>query len=170
MIDVDPRVLSLAASVGAKALHDYTELHNGDIDFVVISLPPKAQPAACVHFLGERIPVFCEKPIAMRVQDGSRLTRAVRDAKVPFMTGFMFRYSPASRMLRRMRQSGELGQILTISLHKPLSASSNYAVAIRGRYGCNLHEMPFTISILCHGSPDLSPSKCTRSSRARPAQ
>jgi predicted dehydrogenase len=58
--------------------------------------------------------VLCEKPLSTSIADGQEMIDACRRAGVQLMQAFPCRYGPAFREAMRMRDAGELGDILAI--------------------------------------------------------
>lgn len=56
--------------------------------------------------------VFCEKPIALRVEDAVAMVRAVEDAGVDGTAAFVSRFSKEASTLQRIVASGALGDVL----------------------------------------------------------
>ncbi|MCC6535638.1 MAG: Gfo/Idh/MocA family oxidoreductase [Burkholderiales bacterium] len=61
--------------------------------------------------------VFCEKPLALSVADARRSIDACRQARVPLGLGHDKRFYPAMQELKRIVDSGSLGDILHIEGH-----------------------------------------------------
>jgi UDP-2-acetamido-3-amino-2,3-dideoxy-glucuronate N-acetyltransferase len=55
--------------------------------------------------------VFVEKPSALTVEDGERVTRAAAEAVKLVMVGHLFQYHPAFMELRNIVKEGKLGRI-----------------------------------------------------------
>jgi predicted dehydrogenase len=55
--------------------------------------------------------ILCEKPVGVSASDFDRMSKAVNDAGVRFMTAFPCRFTPAYRRLRERLKSGEIGEI-----------------------------------------------------------
>ncbi|MCR4406906.1 MAG: Gfo/Idh/MocA family oxidoreductase [Anaerolineae bacterium] len=57
--------------------------------------------------------IFCEKPIALRLEDTDEVLRAVTRAGVLLQVGFMRRFDPAFVEAKRRIESGDIGHPLT---------------------------------------------------------
>lgn len=57
--------------------------------------------------------IFCEKPIALRLEDTDEVLHAVTRAGVPLQVGFMRRFDPAFVEAKRRIESGVIGRPLT---------------------------------------------------------
>ncbi|HRJ71671.1 MAG TPA: Gfo/Idh/MocA family oxidoreductase [Terrimicrobiaceae bacterium] len=84
--------------------------------FVDICLPTDLhrEAAAQAFDLGKH--VFCEKPIALTVEDAVAMTSSARARGVQFMVGHCIRFWPEYVELKRMVESGEHGRLVSLSL------------------------------------------------------
>ncbi len=104
---VDLKALCPDASVTT----DYKELLNGSVDAVVIATP------VCTHYrlakeallAGKH--VLIEKPMAESMVQGEELVAIARQKNLRLMVGHTFLYNPAVQTVRRVIQSGELGDV-----------------------------------------------------------
>jgi predicted dehydrogenase len=58
--------------------------------------------------------VLCEKPIATTIEDGERIIKACKDAKVKLMTAFPCRFLPQMKRAKYIFQEGKLGALYAI--------------------------------------------------------
>ena len=58
--------------------------------------------------------VLCEKPLATSVARGERMCAAAEAAGVQLKTGFNHRYFPAMDFVRRLIDSGKLGDVVRV--------------------------------------------------------
>ncbi|MBI5966331.1 MAG: Gfo/Idh/MocA family oxidoreductase [Deltaproteobacteria bacterium] len=58
--------------------------------------------------------VFCEKPLAVTLEECRKIIGAVKSAGIKFQIGFMRRYDPAFQEARRKIEEGLLGEIILI--------------------------------------------------------
>ncbi len=90
---------------------DYKDLLNGSVDAVVIATP------VCTHYrlakesllAGKH--VLVEKPMAESMIQGEELVAIAIQKNLRLMVGHTFLYNPAVQTVRRVIQSGELGEI-----------------------------------------------------------
>ena len=84
-------------------------LQRKDVDAVVIATPDKfhAQSIRMAASAGKN--VFCEKPLAITLEDAEAALRAVSRAKVRLQVGFMRHYDPAYAAARKRIEGGEIG-------------------------------------------------------------
>ncbi len=67
--------------------------------------------------------VFCEKPIAINVQQCLEMVKAQQESKVEFVVGFTLRFSPHYRKIKEILDSGRLGYLVSIELNETLDAN-----------------------------------------------
>ncbi len=60
--------------------------------------------------------VFCEKPIALRVEDADEMILACQAAKVRLMIGHCIRFWPEYALLKKIKDEGRLGRLKSINL------------------------------------------------------
>ncbi len=90
---------------------DYKDLLNGSVDAVVIATP------VCTHYrlakeallAGKH--VLVEKPMAESMIQGEELVTIATQKNLRLMVGHTFLYNPAVQTVRRVIQSGDLGDI-----------------------------------------------------------
>jgi myo-inositol 2-dehydrogenase/D-chiro-inositol 1-dehydrogenase len=82
-----------------------------DVDAVLIATSTGAHAdliEACVH-AGK--PVWCEKPVALTLEETRRVAKTVEAARVPAMIGFMRRFDPGYAAAKRRIDAGEIGRV-----------------------------------------------------------
>jgi len=80
------RAEALAADCGAKAFTDHRDLLD-DVDVVYVCSPPTAHREHLTAAAAAGRHVFCEKPFAITLEDGSAITEAVFSGGVHVMWG-----------------------------------------------------------------------------------
>lgn len=95
------------------ALDDYGELlKNTDLDAVHICTPNASHyPMTKAAILAGKH-VLCEKPVAISTQEAEELAALAASAGVRNCVCHNLRYYPMVQQMRRMREDGDLGQIL----------------------------------------------------------
>jgi predicted dehydrogenase len=89
------RAQETARAFGALRAHDRVDdlLAVGDLDAVLLCLPPQEYAAVASTVLEAGLPVFCEKPGAADTDELSRLADQSARAGVPVMVGYMKRFA-----------------------------------------------------------------------------
>ncbi len=84
-----------------------------DVDLVIIATPnfTHAEIALAAAQAGKHI--LCEKPMSNKLEDGSAMVQAVKDAGVKSLVDFIYTKCPANILAQEMMQSGKLGEFVT---------------------------------------------------------
>jgi len=126
--DVDPaRAAAAAAAVRARPAAS-VEAALDRAEAVVITAATDAHAALIRAGADRRLPVFCEKPIALELDETRRVVEHVERAGVPLQIGFQRRFDPAYREARRLIESGALGTVYAVRLagHDPAPPHEAY--------------------------------------------
>ena len=90
---------------------DYTQrLDIKEMEGVLISLPTFLHQAAVISAAKKGKHIFCEKPIAMTLEDADEMIKVCRESKVKFMLGFVRRFDNFWRKAREVIKEGLLGR------------------------------------------------------------
>lgn len=125
--DVDAtRAEAAATATGATAAG--VEKAIGGADALVIAASSSAHPELIRAGLARNLPIFCEKPLAVDLDETRRLVDEIEAAGVPFQLGFQRRFDAAYCEARRMVESGELGRLYVLRLtgHDPAPPHEAY--------------------------------------------
>ena len=110
--DIDlERARTVAAELEIDAAYPSVEAlaaHSG-LDAVVIASPPKYHLPAIAAAAAAGKHVFCEKPLALSLEDADAALDAVRKAGVILQVGHMCRYDPLYVVARSRIEAGEIG-------------------------------------------------------------
>ncbi|MFD1177716.1 Gfo/Idh/MocA family protein [Paenibacillus puldeungensis] len=82
-----------------------------DIDLVDINAPSNAHKEMAIAAAKAGKHIFCEKPLALNLQDSREMLEAAVKAGVAHMVGFNYRFCPAVRLAHKLVESGRLGTI-----------------------------------------------------------
>ncbi len=110
--DTDEQALrSAAEEFSAKPFADPAELLACDeVQAVVIATPGDSHCALCLQAAQAQKHVFCEKPMALTVQECDQMIAACEEAGVKLMIGHVLRYIPAFAEMLRIVREGEIGK------------------------------------------------------------
>jgi len=108
----------IANSYGCRVFDDAEQLIGSDVDIVDICLPTYLHPKYTLQALEAGKHVFCEKPIALTVEDGKKMVEAAHRAGKRFMVGHVIRFWPEYVELKRFIDSGELGKLRALQLSR----------------------------------------------------
>lgn len=134
MIDANLELAQKAAEqYGAKA---FSSLDTCDIklDLVSVVTPPSTHFKVVMQLLDKGIPVFCEKPITMDIEQARTLVRRSEETGIPIGVGFKMRNEAV--FARAKELIGEIGRILSVSVVKNQPQSPNPPKAWVKETGC----------------------------------
>jgi predicted dehydrogenase len=112
--DVHPASLeSMASKWGCVPFDSHTALvKSGLVDAVIVSTPPVTHDPICLHFLNEKIPVLCEKPVSLSPESARFIRKRAAENKTLFAMASKFRYAEDVVRARNIVASDILGQIV----------------------------------------------------------
>lgn len=154
-----------------RAHASYQELLSDDqVDAVYISLPNSlhAEWTAKAASAGKHI--LCEKPFAVNQAEAERTLDTVREARVFFMEGFMYRCHPQTTRLAGLIAEGALGEVRMIHAaftynmgldYKNIRLSNPSAGGAIMDVGCYPMSMCRLIAGVARKNPFLNPSEVT---------
>lgn len=95
-----------------------TLLTQVDANALDVCLPTDAHRTAAEAGFAAGLHVFCEKPIALYLDDAARMTKAAEKAERQLMIGHTLRFWPEYLELRKMIQSGEAGALRALTFFR----------------------------------------------------
>jgi predicted dehydrogenase len=81
-------------------------------DAIIVCTPPVTHEEICLHFVGLKVHVLCEKPFAVSAAGARRMLAASRQAGVLLTMGSKFRYVDDVIRAKSIVQSGVLGDVI----------------------------------------------------------
>lgn len=101
-----------------KPYTDFREmLQRSDIDAVVIATPDHWHAAAAVRACAAGKDVYCEKPLALTVEEGRAMVDATRKHNRVFQTGSMQRSAAEFRQAVELVRNGYIGEIKQVKVN-----------------------------------------------------
>jgi scyllo-inositol 2-dehydrogenase (NAD+) len=99
-----------------------------ELDAVVIATPTSTHHDLVIAAAGAGKAIFCEKPLALTLEDNHRVLEAVAQAQVPLQIGFMRRFDAAYQKAKALIAGGLIGYPVTFkSLSRdPFCPPRNY--------------------------------------------
>ncbi|WKA49345.1 Gfo/Idh/MocA family oxidoreductase [Planococcus liqunii] len=82
-----------------------------DIDLIDINAPSNAHKEIAVAAASAGKHLYCEKPLALSLQDSRDMLEAAENAGVKHMVGFNYRFAPAVMLAKKLIDEGRLGDI-----------------------------------------------------------
>ena len=91
---------------------DWKELvKRDDIDLIDINAPSDAHKAIALAAAAAGKHLFCEKPLALTLEDSREMLEAAEKAGVKHMVGFNYRFAPAIQLAKKLVSDGRIGEI-----------------------------------------------------------
>jgi UDP-N-acetylglucosamine 3-dehydrogenase len=116
--DVDNnRLRKLRDMYKTKAFTDYRDLLNEggeNLDAVSVAVPTTLHKDVSLDLINRGINVLIEKPIADSIENAVDIIKAAKKNKVKLMIGHIERFNVAVMKLKKLIDSGELGDIVSI--------------------------------------------------------
>jgi myo-inositol 2-dehydrogenase/D-chiro-inositol 1-dehydrogenase len=108
------RVAAIRACCGGVAIYPTLEalLEGESLDAVAITSSTSAHADNVVACAGSGLHIFCEKPLALTLEDCDRAIAAVEAAGVEFMLGHVRRFDSGHVEAKRMIERGAIGRPL----------------------------------------------------------
>ncbi|WP_434636036.1 Gfo/Idh/MocA family protein [Klebsiella sp. I138] len=127
LADPSPQAQSLAQSLGAAWYGSVESLLDTERPQGVINATPNILHVPCALACIERgIPVLVEKPVADSPERARELVDAAARHRVPVLVGHHRRHNALIAAAKALIDSGELGQIVTVSAHWILQKPDDY--------------------------------------------
>jgi predicted dehydrogenase len=148
---------ALATRYGAAAVKTADEIFDDDsIDLVVCATSSESHKDVCIRALEAGKHVFCEKPIARRLDDGVAMAEAARRSKAKAMVGHVLRYLPEYAAIKRVLDAGSIGTPAVVRTERNLyvpKTTDNWFVDFNRSggviYDLAIHDMDFCLA--CFG-------------------
>jgi myo-inositol 2-dehydrogenase / D-chiro-inositol 1-dehydrogenase len=146
LVVTDPVAAAVANATerfGAIAAESPEALLAAGVDGVVIAAATDAHPQLILAAVMAGIPVFCEKPVALGVEESLEVLRAVEGSGVEVHIGYNRRFDAGCVAARRAVVSGELGDLHTIrsTTLDPAPPPPAYVAVSGGIFrDCSVHD------------------------------
>lgn len=164
LCDVDPLALDKAAAVYPKAPVLYTDaddlLTEIRPDAVVVAVPQHLHALLTIGSLRAGCHVFCEKPMALTVDDCEAMIQAAKDENRILMIGQVLQYIAPFRFLLEEIRSGKYGE--PVAMRNMRSQGPKWDLTWKRPWRCrydecggllpevNVHELDLMCRILGH--------------------
>jgi len=96
---------------GVHTTTDYRELFDMDIQAMVVATPPTTHHDIATDCLNHDLHVLVEKPIALTSDDARDMCSLAKIRGKILMVGHTFEYNSAVHELRRLMDSGDIGEV-----------------------------------------------------------
>ncbi len=91
--------------------------HGDRLDYVLIVTPNHVHFDPAKRALEAGIPVFCEKPLTMTVEEADQLVDLVHEHKIPFCVAHTYLGHWTTRLSRHIVRSGLIGKVRWVDVH-----------------------------------------------------
>ncbi|MGN8343359.1 Gfo/Idh/MocA family protein [Pseudomonas sp. SMV71] len=116
LVDADPqRARQCAQSWGFETAHsDWQQLiDDPKVNLIAITTPNHLHFPMAMAALAAGKPVYCEKPLAVSLEQADQMRQAAMAAGVVTRVGYNYQHNPMIQLARELIQRGELGQIIS---------------------------------------------------------
>ena len=108
------RADATADMYGGKAYYDYAEmLENEKLDAIHICLPHYLHSKVAIAAFEKGISVLTEKPMDIDYKTAENAVSVAKEKGVTFGVIFQCRYNNSARLVKKAKESGKLGKIIT---------------------------------------------------------
>jgi predicted dehydrogenase len=83
-----------------------------ELDFACLAAPPERLPELALEAIAAGIAVLVEKPLAQTIEQAQQVVAAAAESGVPLTVGYVERFNPAVRELKRRLDDGAVGRVL----------------------------------------------------------
>jgi predicted dehydrogenase len=82
------------------------------LEAVVVCTPPISHPDICLQFLDQKVPVLCEKPLAVNAASARKMIETAQKRGIKFTMASKFRYCDDVVRAKAIVSSGILGEVV----------------------------------------------------------
>ena len=113
VVDIcEEKAKSTARALGCKAFTDYRQaLDDNHLDAAVICTPPNHHAEISIFFLGNKIHVLCEKPLALNSDQAALMFQKAEENKCILMMASKYRFVEDIIRAKEILSSGILGRV-----------------------------------------------------------
>ena len=112
------KVRSFAEKTGAKAYTNVDEmLAQGGFDAVYIATPHTSHVECALKALERKIPVLCEKPVAVCAEDAQKLACAARKNETYFAEAMWTWFCDPAAQVKKWIDGGEIGKVSSVTVN-----------------------------------------------------
>lgn len=118
---VDPaadKIRDYVSSLGADVTTDIKAALDSSLDGIAIAAPAVDHYTLVRRTLESGKAVFVEKPLALDLEEASKLQLLAETTNLPLMVGHLLQYHPAFVRLKRVIANGEIGEVCHISSNR----------------------------------------------------
>lgn len=145
-----PKLDIASETYGLAVTQDVQALVEMDLDFVLVMSSNNAHAEHVIAAANAGLPIFCEKPLALSVADADEMIDAVESAGVINVINYSFRYIEAFQKIKELIDSGQMGDMLSISHYNTRGYGLNSADSAHKAVTGYAESGGWTIHQACH--------------------
>jgi predicted dehydrogenase len=107
-----------------KSMHE--AIHDPRAEAIFIGTPDSQHVEPAVMALEAGKHVYCEKPMAITLEDCDKIINAAKNANSVFYLGMNLRHGPFHEKIHQIITSGQLGKVLTIEANEYYGGGRSY--------------------------------------------
>ncbi|HEU4749990.1 MAG TPA: Gfo/Idh/MocA family oxidoreductase [Acidimicrobiia bacterium] len=116
----------------------------------IIASPDRHHFLQAIAALSSGYHVLCEKPMAASLAECIALANATRSASGTFHVAHVLRFTPFFQTLRRVLESGRLGEVVTLEHRENVWAWHMAHSYVRGNWARSGEAAPMIVAKCCH--------------------
>lgn len=132
----------LASAVGARSSTLGDALADPDVTAMIVATSTDAHDVVVRTGIGRGLAVLCEKPLTGDVSTSTVLAQEAVEASAALIVGFHKRFDPTIAELRRILLSGQIGELVSLSLisRDPTPPADSYAADGGAFFDMMIHD------------------------------
>jgi myo-inositol 2-dehydrogenase/D-chiro-inositol 1-dehydrogenase/scyllo-inositol 2-dehydrogenase (NAD+) len=105
----------LSSELKVKVFNSLEEISQDEkVHAVIITTPTYTHAEIASYFMNHKKHVFCEKPLALSLEEANNMKEIKEKNRVKFQLGFMRRFDPEFLEAKKIIDNGEIGEIMSI--------------------------------------------------------
>lgn len=108
----------IAEKSNAQVVTNLEDLLNSGIDALDVCLPTKFHFEAVMAAMSSKIPVLCEKPMALTYDSAEVMVHTAESNNIPFMIGFCLRFDPNYAYFKKVMKKQAYGKLKSLRLFR----------------------------------------------------
>ncbi len=120
------------------------------VDAVVISTQDRMHIEPTLAFAAAGRHIMLEKPMAPTIEECRQIVKAVKDAGIVFAVGHGMRYGPYWRRMKKVIDSGAIGEIVTVTHLEPVGYWHQAHSFVRGPWRNSKESSFMLLAKSCH--------------------
>ena len=119
-------------------------------DAIIIATPDALHAEPAIAFAGLGYHLLLEKPMAPTELECRKIVEAVNRAGVMLAVCHVMRYTPYTRMLKQVLESGRIGEVVSVQHLEPVGYWHQAHSFVRGNWGNELRSSSMLLQKSCH--------------------